>query len=89
MPTNILIIGATGNIGYPITEQIIAAKSSFGRIAILTSKNTVSTKEALIKSWKEKGVEVIVGDVTAENDVKKAYEGGVVFIYIYFGRRSI
>jgi len=75
MAPNILIIGATGAIGVYITQQIISAKSSFGRIAILTSQNTVNTKAAELEKLKSAGVEVIVGDLGVEEDVKKAYQG--------------
>lgn len=75
MAPKVLIIGATGVIGKPITEQVIAAKSSFERIAILTSTNTVKAKVDEIKSLKDNGVEVFVGDLGVEADVKKAYEG--------------
>lgn len=75
MSPNILIIGATGNIGKPITEQVIAAKANFGRIAILTSQNTATQKSSLIEALKSQGVEIFVGDVASEHDVKKAYQG--------------
>jgi len=45
----ILIIGATGAIGTPITSQIVAAKSSFDKIAILTSRATVEGKKDVIR----------------------------------------
>jgi len=75
MPSNILIIGATGAIGKPITQQIVLAKSSFGRIAILTSQNTLNTKGSEIEALKKEGVEVFVGDLGSEKDVKAAYQG--------------
>ena len=75
MSPNILIIGATGAIGKYITEQIILSKSSFGRVAILTSQNTVNTKKAELEKLKVDGVEVIVGDLGVEDDVKNAYHG--------------
>ena len=78
MAPKILIIGATGVIGKPITEQIIAAKSSFGRIAILTSSNTVTNKADEIKVLKEREVDVLVGDLGNEADVKKAYQGDLL-----------
>jgi hypothetical protein len=62
-------------IGKPITEEIIAAKSSFNRIAILTSTSTLNTKTSDVKRLREKGVDVLVGDLTIEADVKRAYEG--------------
>jgi uncharacterized protein YbjT (DUF2867 family) len=77
MSSNILIIGATGTIGQPITAQIITAKSSFGRIAILTSQNTATEKASEIESLKAQGIEVFVGDLGVEEAVKKAYQGGI------------
>lgn len=82
MPSNILIVGATGAIGKYITQQIIAAKESFGRIAILTSQNTATQKASEIESLRSQGVEVFVGDVTKEEDVKKAYEGVDHVLYL-------
>jgi nucleoside-diphosphate-sugar epimerase len=75
MAPKILIIGATGVIGKPITEQILAAKSSFERIAILTSTSTINNKPDEIAALKEKGAEVFEGDLGVEADVKRAYEG--------------
>lgn len=75
MPQNLLIIGATGVIGKPITKEIIKAKSSFGRIAMLTSENTIQKKPSDITDFKQSGIEVLIGDITKEEDVKKAYHG--------------
>lgn len=75
MAPNILVIGATGAIGKYITTRIVAAKSSFGRVAIFTSPNTISQKADEIKDLKAQGVEVFVGDIDVEGDVKKAYQG--------------
>jgi len=71
----VLIIGATGAIGTPITSQIVAAKSSFDKIAILTSRATVEGKKDVIQELEGEGVVVKVGDLGAEADVKTAYEG--------------
>jgi hypothetical protein len=76
MTLNVLVIGATGVIGAPITQAIINAKSSFGRIAILTSSATVTNKASEIESLKSRGVEILTGDLSNEHDVKKAYNGG-------------
>jgi FlaA1/EpsC-like NDP-sugar epimerase len=72
---NILVIGATGAIGKPIFNQILLAKSSFDRVALLTSQNTVSSKAAELEALKKRGAEVLVGDLSNEDDVKKAYKG--------------
>ncbi|KAF2025059.1 NAD(P)-binding protein [Setomelanomma holmii] len=74
-PTNILVFGATGLIGQYIIQEIYNARSSFEKIGIFTSESTAKNKQDEIESWKKKGIEVIVGDVTSEDDVAKAYEG--------------
>lgn len=66
---------ATGVIGTPITKAIVSAKSNFGRIAILTSSKSVSDKATQIDSLKKEDVKVLTGDLTNEQDVKKAYHG--------------
>jgi NAD(P)-dependent dehydrogenase (short-subunit alcohol dehydrogenase family) len=73
----ILVIGATGVIGKYILDQLLLAKDNAGfeNIAILTSKGTVDNKADEISKLKSKRVEVIVGDVTKEEDVKNAYDG--------------
>jgi NAD(P)-dependent dehydrogenase (short-subunit alcohol dehydrogenase family) len=75
IPKNILVFGATGAIGKYIIEELYNARSSFEKIAFFTSKATAENKADEIKSWREKGVDVIVGDVTSEDDISKAYEG--------------
>jgi short-subunit dehydrogenase len=74
MPQNLLIIGATGVIGKPITKEIIKAKSSFGHIAVLTSENTIQNKPAEINALRDSGVEILTGDITKEEDIKNAYQ---------------
>ncbi|KAL9108688.1 MAG: hypothetical protein Q9227_006634, partial [Pyrenula ochraceoflavens] len=73
MPRNILIFGATGNIGQYITRAIIAANDQFPRIVVLTSPNTAEEKSGHISWLRSKGVEVIIGDLQKEDDVKQAY----------------
>ncbi len=74
MSQNLLIIGATGLIGKPITRAIIQSKTSFGRIAVLTSEKTLQQKSTEIKDLELSGVEILVGDITSEEDVKRAYQ---------------
>ena len=75
IPKNILVFGATGLIGKYILQEIYNARSSFEKIGFFTSESTAKNKSNEVKGWKEKGVEVIVGDVNSEQDVAKAYEG--------------
>lgn len=75
-PRNILIIGATGNIGRFITQSIVSAKSEFDRVAILTSAPAAgSDKEKFVEELKSKNVDIIVGDINNEKDVVNAYKG--------------
>src|ERR1700760_984940 len=73
-PTNILVIGATGVIGQFIIGTLIDSSSSFGKLGILTSASTVQKKTEEIDELKSKGVEVHVGDLTSEADVREAYK---------------
>lgn len=72
---NILIFGATGLIGTHITNAILDGKDRFGRIAVFTSQNTVSSKPDEIDNLKKRGAEIIVGDLTSDPDVNQAYNG--------------
>ena len=72
---DIIIFGATGVIGVFLTQALVDAKASFGRLAIFTSPSTVERKTELINRLKQQGVEIIVGDLLSENDVRNAYQG--------------
>ncbi|KAJ4990767.1 NmrA-like family protein [Stagonosporopsis vannaccii] len=75
LPKSVLIFGATGVIGKYITQEIVNARSSFDKIGLFTSPSTVKNKPDEINHWEENGVDINVGDVTSEEDVKKAFEG--------------
>ncbi|KAJ5551340.1 hypothetical protein N7535_000710 [Penicillium sp. DV-2018c] len=72
---NILLFGATGNIGTYILNAILSSRDKFNRIAIFTSPNTATSKATQLNKLKEQGVEIVVGNVEDENAVKAAYEG--------------
>ncbi|OGM48954.1 isoflavone reductase family protein [Aspergillus bombycis] len=76
-PKNILLFGATGNIGSYILDAILAAREEFDRVAIFTSLATAAAKKDFLDDLKRsKNVEVLVGDLQQDEDaVKKAYEG--------------
>ena len=74
-PQNLLLFGATGQIGVYILDAILSARSQFDRIAIFTSANTAVTKAKLLDKFRQQNVEIIVGDVEDESAVKAAYEG--------------
>lgn len=75
LPKKILVFGATGVIGKYIISGLIDAKASFEKVGIFTSPATVENKKAEIAALKDKGVEVLVGNVESEADVTKAYDG--------------
>jgi FlaA1/EpsC-like NDP-sugar epimerase len=75
VPKKVLVFGATGLIGHHIIREIYDARSSFEKIGFFTSESTAKNKSDELNEWKEKGVDVIVGDVNSEDDVAKAYEG--------------
>ncbi|KAI1808816.1 NAD(P)-binding protein [Daldinia bambusicola] len=78
LPSNILIFGATGNIGKYITGAIISAEPKVGRhVSIFTSPATASNpdKQALLSPWKSRGLSVITGDLSNVDDVRNSYKG--------------
>jgi FlaA1/EpsC-like NDP-sugar epimerase len=75
IPRKVLVFGVTGLIGQHIFREIYHARSSFEKIGFFTSESTVKNKPEEINDWKEKGVEVIVGDVNSDDDITRAYEG--------------
>jgi aspartate-semialdehyde dehydrogenase len=75
LPKRILMFGATGLIGKYIISELYNARSSFDKIGFFTSPKTNETKSDEVNGWKAKGIEVIVGDMNSEDDVKKAFQG--------------
>lgn len=74
-PRKVLIFGSTGVIGKFITQEIVKARTSFDKIGLFTSPETARNKPDEINEWKEKGVDINLGDVNSEDDVKNAFEG--------------
>lgn len=77
---NILLFGATGQIGSFILEAILSARNSFDRVAIFTSARTAETKLAYLEKLKQQNVEVIIGNVEDESAVERAYKGNMILI---------
>ncbi|KAK0629445.1 hypothetical protein B0T17DRAFT_589224 [Bombardia bombarda] len=74
-PSKILIFGGTGTIGSYITASLLRAKPAFPQLVLFTSPNTAKTKAAQLAKWKSEGLDIIVGDLTSEPEVKAAYKG--------------
>jgi nucleoside-diphosphate-sugar epimerase len=75
LPKRILMFGATGVIGKYIISELYNARSSFEKIGFFTSPKTAGTKSEEVNDWRAKGIEVIIGDVNSEDDVRNAYQG--------------
>ncbi|KAK3696298.1 hypothetical protein LTR37_018034 [Vermiconidia calcicola] len=71
---NILIFGATGTVGKHIARSIVES-GDFGRVGIFTSPDSIKTKADAIDGLKDRGVEVITGDITVQQDVEQAFNG--------------
>lgn len=74
VPKKVLVFGATGVIGKYILAALVEGKSSFDKIGIFTSAETVETKKTEIDQAKSNGVDIVVGDVNSEEDVKRALQ---------------
>ncbi|KAF2732790.1 NAD(P)-binding protein [Polyplosphaeria fusca] len=74
IPNKILLFGATGLIGEYILQALIEAKPKFEKLGIFTSPRTAKDKADAIEKLKAQGVDVVVGDVTNEDDVKQTYQ---------------
>ncbi|KAL2758629.1 hypothetical protein ACRALDRAFT_2026138 [Sodiomyces alcalophilus JCM 7366] len=74
-PLNILILGATGQIGKYITNAVITAKPGFNQVTVFTSKGTRAEKVEYLDKLQKKGVKVVTGDLTNEEDVQAAFKG--------------
>lgn len=83
---NILVFGATGNIGSFILDAILPERSQFGRIAIFTSPDATGSKASQLNRLREQGVEVITGNVDNEEAVEAAYEGMSLLSKLRHGR---
>ncbi|KAK3110426.1 hypothetical protein LTR53_015298 [Teratosphaeriaceae sp. CCFEE 6253] len=68
------MFGATGVAGVHIVKALVANKSSFTRLGLFTSQNTVEKKADAIERLRKEGFEIHVGDVGSGKDVAKAYE---------------
>jgi uncharacterized protein YbjT (DUF2867 family) len=75
VPKNILVFGATGTIGSYIVDALVENKSSFGKIAVFTSPRSVTEKPQVFDKLKDRGVEIITGDLADEKGIANVYNG--------------
>ncbi|VUC21028.1 unnamed protein product [Clonostachys rosea] len=69
----ILVLGATGVIGKVLVEALLCGKEHFDSIGIFTSAESATNKQALIESFKSRGVSVVIGDLYNDDQVLEAY----------------
>lgn len=81
MAKNLLLFGATGQIGSFILESILTARNSFNRVAIFTSTRTAEAKSAYLNKLQHHKIEIITGDIEDENAIKAAYKGTIKFTH--------
>jgi len=78
VPKNILVFGATGNIGRYIVNALLENKSSFGKIAAFAYEDSVKKKPELFEKAKTRGVEIITGELTDEAKLAEVYKGWIL-----------
>ncbi|KAF2665394.1 isoflavone reductase family protein [Microthyrium microscopicum] len=72
-PKHILIIGATGLIGQPITTSL-QATGDFS-LSILTSSASSVSKKPILDNLAAQGIKIVVADVTSATDIERAFQG--------------
>ena len=72
---DILVFGATGTIGRYLVEALIENKSSFRKIAVFTSPQSATEKSDVFAKLKDRGVEIITGDLADEEGIANIYNG--------------
>ena len=74
---NILLIGSTGTIGSAIRKALLANKSQFKKLGVLTSPASVADvkKSEVFDELKKEGVEVVVADLDDKASLVKGLKG--------------
>jgi nucleoside-diphosphate-sugar epimerase len=72
LPQKILLFGATGVIGKYILQALLESNANFPKIGIFTSAGSEQKNQDNFDALKRKGIDLIVGDVHNEEDVKDA-----------------
>lgn len=72
---DIIIVGATGLIGKHITNAILHSKDKFGKITVFTSEDTVQRKSDEIEDLRNRGANIVTGDVTSDANINEVFSG--------------
>jgi len=75
--SNILLIGSTGTIGSGIRKALVARKSAFDRVGVLTGSASLSDpkKAEVFESVKNEGIEIVVAELDDKAGLVKALKG--------------
>jgi uncharacterized protein YbjT (DUF2867 family) len=82
---NVLLIGASGNLGKVIQAELIAKKGNFSKFGVLTSSASTSTpdpkKDAYWESLEAQGVQVVKADFSDNFGLVEAFKGSILFYW--------
>lgn len=76
---NVLLVGASGRVGSAIQTELLAKKSSFSKIGVLTTSASAPdpAKDAYFASLAAQNVEVLRVDFSDGDALVKAFKGTV------------
>jgi nucleoside-diphosphate-sugar epimerase len=74
---NILLIGSTGTIGSALRKSLVARKSAFEKVGVLTGSASLADpkKAEAFQSVKSEGVEIVVAELDDKSGLVKALKG--------------
>ena len=74
---NILLIGSTGTIGSAVRKALVARKSAFDKVGVLTGAASLADpkKAEAFQSVKSEGVEIVVAELDDKSGLVKALKG--------------
>jgi hypothetical protein len=74
---NVLLIGASGRVGTAIQTELLAKKSNFSKLGVLTASGSAPNpeKEAYFAFLEAQGVEIIRVDFSDRNALVKTFKG--------------
>jgi nucleoside-diphosphate-sugar epimerase len=74
---NILLIGSTGTIGSALRKALVARKSAFDKVGVLTGAASLADpkKAEVFQSVKNEGVEIVVAELDDKAGLVKALKG--------------
>ena len=87
---NILLIGSTGTIGSAVRKALVARKSAFDKVGVLTGAASLADpkKAEAFQSVKNEGVEIVVAELDDKAGLVKALKGnqsGILCLMIRVG----